>query len=280
MTQFYFRLAIATLAVVVTLQSTANAQGETPAPYDCANISLEGHTYNISAFKANTYTIKGEVREEHPNKIRVDYELNPCQAIAFPEGEAKSHCKAGTWVCQDTKLVRDEGEPITVTLRPIARDVAPTVVRAEKIEDVKELPWNLTLRGGNIDGQNQSATITFICDMAVTDETVGPTLTKYENGVVYFSWKSGHACPQQIQVPTTEGMGGFRTFLTVLSIFALIYLIAGAAYNHKVYGATGVDMIPHVDFWRDFPNLVVDVVRHVWDSVTGRFTSSRGYVSV
>ncbi|KAI1300729.1 hypothetical protein EDD11_005952, partial [Mortierella claussenii] len=291
MTRFHTRLAVAVVAAIATIQTAALAQGETPAAYDCENISVEGHAYNISVFKSTTFTITGVPKDDHPNRIRVDYQLNPCQAIVIPEGEAKTHCKAGTWVCQDTKLIPEEGNPTTAFLRTIAgsapatdntpeRTVSPTVSRAEKIDDVKELPWNLTLKGGIIDGQDQFAIITFICDMAVTDDKVGPNLTKYENGIVYFSWKSGHACPKTIVVPSNEGMGGFSVFLTILAVFGMMYIILGALYNRKVYGATGLDLLPHIDFWRDFPSLVVDVVRHVWDSVTARATRGTGYVSV
>lgn len=28
-----------------------------------------------------------------------------------------------------------------------------------------------------------------------TDAKLGPSLTKYENGIAYFSWKSSFACP-------------------------------------------------------------------------------------
>ncbi|KAG0371177.1 hypothetical protein BGZ54_009536 [Gamsiella multidivaricata] len=246
MTRIHTRLAFVAVAL---LPFVAAQGGDAPAPYDCERITVDGHAYNISAFKPTTFTIKGEPKDEHPSKIRVDYQLNPCSAPA------------------------NDGQP--------ARDVAPSVARADKIEDVKELPWNLTLKGGNINGQDQSAVITFICDMAVTDEKAGPTLIKYENGVVYFSWKSSVACPREIQLPTSEGMSGFGVFMTVLIVFGLIYLVLGAIYNRQVYGARGLDMLPNIGFWKDFPSLVVDVVRHVWDSVTGRHSSRGGaYVSV
>ncbi|KAF9205377.1 hypothetical protein BGZ49_004103 [Haplosporangium sp. Z 27] len=291
MTRIISHLALVALTTIAALQSVINAQTTAPA-YDCENISVNGNNYDISAFKATTYTVKGEPKDEHPSTVRLDYQINPCQAIVVPDGEADAHCKAGAWVCQDVKLVPKEGDPKTIFLHTIAgsapatdsspaREVAPSVVQAEKLEDVKELPWNLTLKGGDINGQDQSAIITFICDMAVTDATVGPTLTKYENGVAIFSWKSSFACPHQTQAPISEeGASGFKVFMIVLFVLILAYLVIGAFYNYKVYGARGLDLLPNIDFWRDFPSLVVDVVRHVWDSVTGRVTNSRGYVSV
>ncbi|KAI8601179.1 autophagy-related protein 27 [Dissophora ornata] len=291
MSRIHSRLAIVAFAALAALASIA-AQGDTPAQYDCGNISVDGNIYDISALKPTTFTITGEPKVEHPSKIRVDYKLNPCQAIVVPDGGENTNCKAGAWVCQETKVIPAEGDPQTIFLRTIAgsapaadgtpaREVAPSVARAEKLEDVKELPWNLTLKGGNIDGQDQSAVITFICDMAITDDKAGPTLTKYENGIAFFSWKSSVACPKLTQLPVAEeGMGGFSIFLTVLAVFGLVYVVAGAVYKHKVYHATGLDLLPNIDFWRDFPGLVMDVTRHVWESVTGRHTSGHGYVSV
>lgn len=75
--------------------------------------------------------------------------MNPCQAIVVPDGEAKQHCVAGAWVCQDTKVIFDDGEPKTLSLLPIAgtapaadgvpaREVSPLAVLADKIENVAE----------------------------------------------------------------------------------------------------------------------------------------------
>ncbi|KAG0229298.1 autophagy-related protein 27 [Mortierella sp. GBAus27b] len=285
------RLTVAALTVLAAVMSLARAQE--PA-YDCGSITVDGASYDISVFKPTTFVVKGEPIDEHPNKLRIDYQVNPCQAIAIPDGEAQKHCKAGAWVCQDTELVKEGSEDQVLFLRTIAgsspatdntpaRDVAPSVVRAEQMMNVKELPWNLTLKGGSIGGFDQSAVITFICDMAITDEKVGPALTSYDKGVAKFTWKTSHACPKQVENPVSEGgMSGFGVFLRVVAIIAAFYLIAGMAYNHYMYGAKGMDMIPNIDFWRDFPYLVTSVVRHVWDAATGRSSSrgGTGYVSV
>ncbi|KAK3805497.1 MAG: autophagy-related protein 27 [Benniella sp.] len=284
------RLTLASLAALALLSATA-AQ-DSPA-YNCEDINVEGSIYNIGVFKPTTFTVKGEPEDWHPSKVRVDYQLNPCQAIDIPSGEEKTHCPAGTWVCQDTKLVEGEGEPKTLFLQPVAgsapatdkapaREVSPLVARANKLDDVKELPWNLTLKGGFVNRQEQSAVITFICDMAITDEKAGPTLTAYDSGIAHFSWKTSYACPKLQPLPVSEGMSGFGVFLRIVAIVAAFYLIAGAAYNHYVYGAKGLDLIPNIDFWRDFPYLVGSVTRHIWDSVTGRSTSrgGTGYVAV
>lgn len=96
-----------------------------------------------------TYPVKGEPTPVYPNKQRVDYFVNPCQAINVPDNEVKQHCVSGAWVCQDTKVIFDDGEPKTLSLLPIAgtapaadgvpaREVSPLAVLADKIENVAE----------------------------------------------------------------------------------------------------------------------------------------------
>jgi len=97
-------------------------------------------------------------------------------------------------------------------------------------------------------------------------------------------------------------MSGFGVFMTVLFVLGLIYLVAGAVYNHQVYGAKGMDLLPNLgmfnnrspeldleeqcadqwfplyilDFWKDVPGLIVDLARQLWNSVTGRRSASHG----
>jgi hypothetical protein len=45
--------------------------------------------------------------------------------------------------------------------------------------------------------------------------------------------------------------------------------ITGIFYNHQQYSARGWDLVPHRDFWREFPSLVRDLVGHVFSNVRG-----------
>lgn len=47
---------------------------------------------------------------------------------------------------------------------------------------------------------------------------------------------------------------------TLLIIFAVgfaVYLVGGFLYNMKIKELRGIEAIPNVEFWRDFPNLVM-----------------------
>jgi hypothetical protein len=43
---------------------------------------------------------------------------------------------------------------------------------------------------------------------------------------------------------------------------SLVYLLIGVVYKHQALGATGVDMIPHIGFWMEYPKLVMDGFEH------------------
>lgn len=50
----------------------------------------------------------------------------------------------------------------------------------------------------------------------------------------------------------------------------------GIAYNRNQYSATGWDMLPHRDFWREVPTLARDLVGHVFTNVRNSGPGGRG----
>jgi len=50
---------------------------------------------------------------------------------------------------------------------------------------------------------------------------------------------------------------GWYFVIAVIAI-AILYLICGIAYKRIKEGATGIEMIPNIDLWRDLPWLVRD----------------------
>ena len=75
------------------------------------------------------------------------------------------------------------------------------------------------------------------------------------------SWKHRKLQP----LPVSEGMSGFGVFLRIVAIVAAFYLIAGAAYNHYVYGAKGLDLIPNIGNHHD-PRGVASITLIDWKS--------------
>eukprot|EP00401_Gymnodinium_catenatum_P066345 CAMPEP_0117540194 /NCGR_PEP_ID=MMETSP0784-20121206/43374_1 /TAXON_ID=39447 /ORGANISM="" /LENGTH=347 /DNA_ID=CAMNT_0005336843 /DNA_START=35 /DNA_END=1075 /DNA_ORIENTATION=+ len=52
-------------------------------------------------------------------------------------------------------------------------------------------------------------------------------------------------------------------FLRGIIWIGLIYLIIGSAYKYQTMGARGKDMIPHIGFWMEYPQLVADGIRYM-----------------
>lgn len=65
----------------------------------------------------------------------------------------------------------------------------------------------------------------------------------------------------------------------------VVYLICGAIYNYQAKGARGIQLIPHVGFWMDYPALVMDgvqyamqlVSQHTGQSAPHSFSESGGF---
>merc|ERR1712113_323022 len=47
-----------------------------------------------------------------------------------------------------------------------------------------------------------------------------------------------------------------------LLLVALVYIGVGCAYKYQTMGARGIDMIPHIGFWMEYPQLVADGVKY------------------
>eukprot|EP01059_Diplonema_ambulator_P035790 TRINITY_DN858_c0_g1_i8.p2 TRINITY_DN858_c0_g1~~TRINITY_DN858_c0_g1_i8.p2 ORF type:complete len:188 (+),score=51.10 TRINITY_DN858_c0_g1_i8:51-614(+) len=71
-----------------------------------------------------------------------------------------------------------------------------------------------------------------------------------------------------------SGISGGAIFLIVFFVGFAVYFAAGMAYMHKAKGATGVEMVPHLEFWKDLPNLMKDGAFFIKNKVTGGGYSS------
>lgn len=59
-----------------------------------------------------------------------------------------------------------------------------------------------------------------------------------------------------------------------ITMLVAIYLVGGGLYKYQTMGARGMDMIPHIGFWMEFPALVLDGVRYSIFLVSEAFGSS------
>jgi len=66
---------------------------------------------------------------------------------------------------------------------------------------------------------------------------------------------SPHACPGG---GGSEGLSGGSVILIILVVVIPIYLVGGMVFNKVRRNATGVELIPNLEFWKVVPGLVKD----------------------
>lgn len=59
-----------------------------------------------------------------------------------------------------------------------------------------------------------------------------------------------------------ENRGVATMLLRSVIMIAVVYLVGGAVYKNQTYGSSGVDAIPHIGFWKEYPQLVLDGVQY------------------
>ncbi|KAL0235536.1 hypothetical protein GEMRC1_002118 [Eukaryota sp. GEM-RC1] len=64
--------------------------------------------------------------------------------------------------------------------------------------------------------------------------------------------------------------GVFTTLLVLLVVSIGCYIGIGMTYKGVVMGMTGIELVPNIDFWRDFPSKFMSGVRSLVDKVRGR----------
>lgn len=107
--------------------------------------------------------------------------------------------------------------------------------------------------------------------MAVISDDAG-------SGVLRLRLNTPHACAKDAApAPAQRQRGGFPLFSLLLFVI-IVYFAAGMWHNYTQYGATGWDLVPNRDFWREAPCLVQDAVQHVMRTV--RSGPNHGYEPV
>jgi len=65
------------------------------------------------------------------------------------------------------------------------------------------------------------------------------------------------------------GLSGGSVFLIILLCLSVTYLVGGVIFNKVRNDASGVALIPNVEFWQGLPGLIVDGFRFVKGKFTG-----------
>jgi len=107
-------------------------------------------------------------------------------------------------------------------------------------------------------GPHRTAMLVFKCDPSVSGAK-GVSATEHPSMNYVITIASAHACPQLPQ-PLSWGW----LFIIVSGVTALMYFGGGTAYNVRVRGEEGLDVIPQWQYWQQLPGLVKDGLSFSW----------------
>ncbi|KAJ1896584.1 type II membrane protein [Kickxella alabastrina] len=263
----------------------------TSAAFSCKNAQIAGFAYDLSALARDTILERNATTA--PTITNTKYVINPCAPLqSSPDSVPKiDQCPENAWVCRSVTNYKDkEGARLTEvnSVGGNSKSDEPTLQATTSGSDrPAEFHWKMG--GAEVDGVKWSTDIKFVCNKGAKNED-SPKLVALKDGLLELEWSVPAACalgddgkdkaPEDDNKDGDKGGdkdgeetsgGGF--FSTVFSLFIsglVLYLVLGVMYNYLVVRATGMDVIPNLAFWREFPYLCTDFAQHIWDTVSGR----------
>jgi len=143
--------------------------------------------------------------------------------------------------------------------------------------------------GGRVCGGTTPSAFVIFFDCDADAPEIPPATT--------FTVEEPTVCNYQVRFPTSfacggggggggggsdGGLSGGSVFLIIFFVGGFVYLAGGVLYNTKQLGRTGLEAIPNIEFWREFPTYVKDGVSFAIAKCrgTGGSTGGQSYSSV
>ncbi|KAJ1801476.1 type II membrane protein [Coemansia sp. RSA 2399] len=259
------------------------------ASFDCKKLQIAGHDYDLSAL-AQQIALETNVTTP-PTITGTKYSINPCaQLTPEPDSVPKvDRCPDDSWVCRSVTNYKDSVDPRLIEVSSVAgvkKADAPVVeARTSGNQPPSEFHWKMD--GAQVDKTLWSTDIKFVCSKSAKNTDL-PKVLDFKDGVLSLEWAVPAACalddtsggdgdkkpddekkPEDGDKTTTSG-GFFSSLMTIVVVVFMLYLVVGVMYRFLVVRTRGLDLIPNLAFWREFPYLVSDFAQHIWDIVGGR----------
>ncbi|KIK67390.1 hypothetical protein GYMLUDRAFT_156754 [Collybiopsis luxurians FD-317 M1] len=248
---------------------------------------------NFDLSSLNTEQKATRTRETPPTTMIDTLHFNICEDLKPQEDfPPTDQCPSGTRACLTKVNHKSDMEDRVVAVIPVAKaDSSEAKISAlSSPPGVSILLYGSSYPDASDDSQKQSFKVNLICGEKPSD----PKFENYDGSVVEVSWTNPAACSSEGsgdngdnnngggEPEEKENVGsGIGWFFLVLLLAFVAYFGLGAYHNYTTYGATGMDLIPHRDFWQEVPYMLRDVVSHLCSSVRPRRSSSRsGYIAV
>jgi hypothetical protein len=258
--------------------------------FDC-RLSVNDVNFDLTTLAGEQ--IVNRTRSTPPTTMIDSLRFDLCADLKTIDGLAEhDQCPPGTRACL-TKVNQKENEPDRITaVIPIAQ-TSSLDLNSSISHNPKSL--SLQLHGATYSGSStpQWLNLTLFCD---PDKISTPEFVAYDGTRLDVAWHAPAACAlapppkedndgdkkgDEPAPPETGSVGsGIGWFFLVILLALLAYFGLGAYYNYSTYGASGIDLIPHRDFWREVPYMLGDVISHLCSSGRPRRASRGGYIAV
>lgn len=283
------------LTVLTLLQLLTYSTAQISSPFDC-HITSGNLQYDLTSLAGERSVSR--TRTSPPTEMIDTVTFDLCADLHQKDGVSEAdQCYSGTRACL-TKTNRKEGEADRIVA------VVPVALSSGAVSyntNSSSQSLILSYPGASYPDPSGSDPIpqTFHVKLLCTKDASEPQFLYYNHSDLLVVWRTPAACSssEQPDAPPddkpdggigdgsdTEGASvgsGLGYFFLLLFLSFAAYFALGAYYNYSTYGATGLDLIPHRDFWREVPYMLRDVVSHLCSSVRSRQTASRaGYVAV
>ncbi|KAI0045287.1 hypothetical protein FA95DRAFT_1543878 [Auriscalpium vulgare] len=274
-----------TFALLGLLFASAHAQDDDEA----CRVTLGAKKYDLNLVKGDHEAAR--TRETPPTAMVDTVRFNVCGELAALDGvDAADQCASGVRACL-TKTNKKEGKSDRVVAVIAVGQTSDTDPKYEVLPSPHR-GISVTMLGASYPSSDpipQSFTLNLLCGT----ENSSPVLQSYNGSQVVVEMSSTAGCgftapgePAGGDQGGDEGNEGQSVgsgigwfFLALLLVFAG-YFVLGAYYNYTTYGASGADLIPHRDFWREVPYMLRDVASHLCSSFQPRHSSRGGYIAV
>ncbi|KAI9061762.1 hypothetical protein FKP32DRAFT_1575350 [Trametes sanguinea] len=291
----FLRHSISRLAILTLLTALASTQ-DTPKPFDC-HITIDELQYDLGSL-AGEHSVSRELSVP-PSTIEDKVTFNLCADLERKSDvPTEDQCPEGTRACL-VRTNRKEGHSDRVfSVIPLANSSADAVT-SSRLSSPKGL--ELTFAGSsypsvvNADPIPQYFHLKLLCSTEISNIN----FTSYDGKDLHLEWSAPAGCgfsgpsddeekPDKDQ-DGDSGTGGDKEesvgsglgyFFLILFLAFIAYFALGAYYNYTTYGASGADLIPHRDFWREVPYMLRDVVSHLCSAIRPRQATRGGYIAV
>ncbi|KAF8514148.1 autophagy-related protein 27 [Gautieria morchelliformis] len=277
--------------ILLSISASTSAVAQDSDLLDCNAFSFEGVTYDLKSLASERTVTR--TRDNPPSTMEDELRFNICEDLTLKDGvPADDQCPAGTRACLTETNLKEGLDARIITAIPVAQT---SVLKPSFRTLHSPAGLSIELHGPSYPPKTspvpQSFNLTLLC---AQDGGSDPTFAGYANGVTRVEWNTTAGCPAKDDGDNSGGSGGGEKdadsssgsgigwFFLLLFISFVGYFAVGAYYNYNNFGATGWDLVPHRDFWRDVPYLLRDFTDHLCSTLRpGRQGGSRrGYMAV